>query len=249
MSGGAGMTRQLGLTSILQPWASEDVDALFDIHRRSAGPYVDELWGWDDVDQRRRFRDSLSSRRQKIVIDGRVVGLLDVSRTDEVVMIAGIELVPEMQGRGLGTSILEAVIADARERGTPVTLQVFEIYARTHRLYESLGFVATAKPTCITRWNTDTGRHPSVELRLSSLTFHPQKDNQRESPRSGPAPGALRRVTVTVRKSDPFLSLSQPDTEAGPCTTLVRSTTRCWNMIGGAAHRPVPDPSRRISPR
>ncbi|HEV2128036.1 MAG TPA: GNAT family N-acetyltransferase [Thermomicrobiales bacterium] len=124
----------------LEPAMPGDFDILFDIHRRAMGLYVEAIWGWDDGDQRRRFRGALKPGVQAVVVDGAIVGMLDVRRGDDEVFIGNIELAPEMQGRGIGSAIIRSVLAEAQGHGVPVRLHVFKINSRARRLYDSLGF-------------------------------------------------------------------------------------------------------------
>jgi ribosomal protein S18 acetylase RimI-like enzyme len=49
-------------------------------------------------------------------------------------------ILPEFQGRGIGSSLLQEIIEDANNRGMPVRLQVLKAN-RALKLYERLGFV------------------------------------------------------------------------------------------------------------
>ncbi|HEX6939117.1 MAG TPA: GNAT family N-acetyltransferase, partial [Longimicrobiales bacterium] len=50
-----------------------------------------------------------------------------------------IALLPEHRGRGIGTALLEALIAEADAAGKPVSIHV-EQYNPARRLYARLGF-------------------------------------------------------------------------------------------------------------
>ena len=53
----------------------------------------------------------------------------------------GIQLLPEVQGRGIGTAIIEALKAEAAETGATVELGVEKDNPNARRLYHRLGFV------------------------------------------------------------------------------------------------------------
>jgi ribosomal protein S18 acetylase RimI-like enzyme len=75
-----------------------------------------------------------------IMLSARPVGLLKVVREGSEWDLVQIQLVPEMQGAGLGKRLVEGVIAEARNAGASLRLSVLrENPAR--RLYERLGFV------------------------------------------------------------------------------------------------------------
>ena len=75
-----------------------------------------------------------------VLIDGNASGILKVSNVDEDwVYIAEIQLLPEHQGRGLGTQILEDIMAAAETANQSVELQVLTVNP-AKRLYERTGF-------------------------------------------------------------------------------------------------------------
>ena len=72
-----------------------------------------------------------------ILVDGEVVGRLRVVRQESAIQLAGIQLLPSAQGRGLGTSI----IRDLQSQGLPLVIGVEKDNPRARRLYERLGCV------------------------------------------------------------------------------------------------------------
>lgn len=91
----------------------------------------------------RRFRaedlDPFASRVYRK--DGTPVGILLVARRGWTGRIAGLGVVPEMRGKGLGRSIMTGALEEAEARGDRgVVLEVFEQNAPAVKLYEGLGF-------------------------------------------------------------------------------------------------------------
>ncbi|MBB6627846.1 GNAT family N-acetyltransferase [Nocardioides sp. KIGAM211] len=76
-----------------------------------------------------------------VEIDGERAGRLRVVRFRDRHEIAGIQLLPAHQGRGLGTHLIEQLISEARDAGLPVRLGVEHDNPRARSLYERLGFV------------------------------------------------------------------------------------------------------------
>jgi ribosomal protein S18 acetylase RimI-like enzyme len=77
---------------------------------------------------------------QIIMLSARPVGLLKVVREGSEWELVQIQLIPELQGAGLGKRLVEGVIADARKSAASLRLSVLrENPAR--RLYDRLGFV------------------------------------------------------------------------------------------------------------
>ena len=114
-----------------------DRDTLYRIKREAMRPYVEQVWGWDEEYQERRFRESYDhSETQVVLVDGIAVGLLRVSESESAVFIDQVEIVPDYQDRGIGTALINDLLA----RGRPVELRVMKVNADARRLYERLGF-------------------------------------------------------------------------------------------------------------
>lgn len=121
---------------------ASDRDFLLRLHELAFREYVELLWGWDDerqvafFDERFRPDDGWSV----IEVDGRDAGRLVVERMDDAVYIADIELLPDVQGRGVGTAVIRSVLGEAVRAGKPVVLRVLHVNTRARALYERLGF-------------------------------------------------------------------------------------------------------------
>lgn len=74
-----------------------------------------------------------------VVREGRPAGRLYVDRRPEGIRIIDIALLPEHRGAGIGTALLEELLAEGDRRGKPVSLHV-EHFNPAMRLYERLGF-------------------------------------------------------------------------------------------------------------
>ena len=77
-----------------------------------------------------------------IVADSDLLGRLYVDRGPEAFLVIDLALLPKHRGRGLGTMLLERVLAEAGEARKPVRIHV-EQFNPARRLYERLGFRVT----------------------------------------------------------------------------------------------------------
>ena len=76
-----------------------DRDTLYRIKREAMRPYVEQVWGWDEEYQERRFRQGYDhSETQVVLVDGLAVGLLRVSERESAVFIDQVEIVPDLPG-------------------------------------------------------------------------------------------------------------------------------------------------------
>ncbi len=129
-----------------RPAGAADRRRLYEVHRAAMGPYVTELWGWDDAWQAEAFTRSFDPGSTRVIVVGeQLVGFFETHEDAEAVVLSKIELDPAFQRRGIGTSVIAGVLAEGRARGKPVRLQVFKINERARSLYRRLGFVETGE--------------------------------------------------------------------------------------------------------
>ena len=74
-----------------------------------------------------------------VIVDGEPAGRLYVHRGKTEIRIVDIALLPEHRGAGVGTKLLENLLAEADEGGKSVTIHV-ERMNPALRLYDRLGF-------------------------------------------------------------------------------------------------------------
>lgn len=130
----------------LRPSTDDDYDFLFNLHVATIKPYVEATWGWNDAVQADFFRQKFDpAKRQIILLEGKPAGVLSVEEQENEIFLALIEILPEYQGRGLGTAVIENVIHSAGQHGRPVTLRVLKANHPARRLYHRLGFTITEK--------------------------------------------------------------------------------------------------------
>jgi ribosomal protein S18 acetylase RimI-like enzyme len=143
----------------LRPATADDAEFFFALHKRSLGPYVDQIWGWDDEEQRAYMTGDVDLERvHVIVVDGVDAGRLDVEERDDEVFLALIELAPEYQGRGIGSRLIRELIDGAG--GKRVTLSVLGVNDRAYQLYRRLGFTEVSRD----------GVAPEVRIRMAAVS-------------------------------------------------------------------------------
>jgi ribosomal protein S18 acetylase RimI-like enzyme len=125
----------------LRPATIRDDSFCFALHEASMREYVEPVYGWD-ADVQRAFHDEwFDPDRLSIVEDdaGRPVGVLEVSDEGDHLYLSRIELLPDAQGRGLGTAVVGELL-----RGRMVRLRVFANNVRARAFYERLGFTVVS---------------------------------------------------------------------------------------------------------
>ena len=135
----------------------DDFEFLFELTRESLGPYVEEIWGWRDDEQRvleRRFfeRGGIEILEE----NGRAIGCLRVSREADHLFLDRIALLPHAQNRGIGTRLVRELMAEATARAAPLRLSVLSNNP-ARRLYERLGFRVTqvVEPRIRMEWRAE----------------------------------------------------------------------------------------------
>lgn len=104
---------------------------------------------FDEVDYRAGFGawtseqidgDGNGSSISVVEVDGSAAGRLRVVRRDGLVEIAGLQLLPEHQSRGVGREVVDRVVTGARADGLPVELGVEKDNPRARAFWERCGF-------------------------------------------------------------------------------------------------------------
>ena len=128
----------------LRPARPDDREFFFTTRRAALGPYAEELWGWDDARQRSLADKEFDELPIEIIEEsGTPIGYLCVLHQADHDFIDEVALLPEAQGRRIGSSLVEDIMRGASDRGLPVRLSVL-VNNPARRLYERLGFRVTA---------------------------------------------------------------------------------------------------------
>ncbi len=134
----------------LRPIQPEDEALLFEIY---AGTRTEEmaLLDWSDAEkeaflrmqfaaQSQHYRKAFPDARFDIILSSeRPIGRLYVHRGPDELHIVDIALLPEHRNRGVGSSLLNGLLAEARDAGKPVRIHVERNNPALH-LYERFGF-------------------------------------------------------------------------------------------------------------
>jgi GNAT superfamily N-acetyltransferase len=125
----------------LRPATRRDADFAYRLHRAALGDYVEQTYGpWDDEWQQRHFAQHYRpSQCQIIVLGGQDVGVLRTVEDETEVCLSVIEILPQFQGGGIGTTVIQSILDEAHRNGKPVALQVLKVNP-ARRLYVRLGF-------------------------------------------------------------------------------------------------------------
>ena len=128
-----------------RPATPTDYAFLRDLHHRAYREVVTRQFGvWDERAQDEWFEKGLSEAEFFVVEVGATpVGAIALKRDMDGLHLVELQILPEHQGRGLGSALLGATLERARSDGLPVQLRVLHENHRARQLYERHGFVVT----------------------------------------------------------------------------------------------------------
>ena len=127
-----------------RPATTDDVPFLMGLRRQTMDTYLSAsgaCTGYDDHLALLMYRFDCA---EVLLRDGVPVGLLKVSRDSAQWKLIQIQLVPKLQGQGLGAELLAKVIAEANNANVAVALSVLKANP-ARALYERLGFVVVGE--------------------------------------------------------------------------------------------------------
>jgi GNAT superfamily N-acetyltransferase len=125
----------------LRPATPRDSEFAYQVKKSTLGEYVRQVWGWDEEEQRRLHQRRFASQDfQVIKAFGSDVGVLALSHEPECLRVNQLLVMPEYQGKRVGTACMRQVLEDATRRRLPVRLQVLKVNHRAIEFYRRLGF-------------------------------------------------------------------------------------------------------------
>jgi GNAT superfamily N-acetyltransferase len=123
----------------LRPAEDSDLEWIVEVRAVVLREDLERLGRFDPVRVRQRMRDGFSKNNTRvIVVDGKDVGSVSVRHEPEERWLEHFYIIPDQQGNGIGSRVLESVLREPGE--TPLRLNVLN-GSSARRLYERHGFV------------------------------------------------------------------------------------------------------------
>ena len=133
----------------LRPITQEDEDFLYRVYVGTRED-ITQL-GWDDEQKEKFLRLQFKAQHKQykaqycnaefqiILLDENPVGRFYVNRTGDEIRIVDIALLPEFRGKGIGSTLLNQVLTEGKQKKLPVRIHVQQSNPAFH-LYQRLGF-------------------------------------------------------------------------------------------------------------
>ena len=104
---------------------------------------IERLFGWDQEREERNFAAFFKVYEVRIITaDDRDVGWIQEQVENRMINLGSFYVMPAMQGRGIGTKVLNILLARAADQSKAMTLAVLKINPARY-FYEKRGFRIT----------------------------------------------------------------------------------------------------------
>lgn len=122
-----------------------DVEAIVELRATVMRLDLERLGRYDEHRVRQRLRDAFAPQHTSVIVaDGAFAGCIAVRPAEDGRWLEHFYLAPELQGRGLGSAVLQTVLQDSDADGVPVRLNVLQ-GSPAQRLYERHGFAVESQ--------------------------------------------------------------------------------------------------------
>ncbi|WDP89054.1 MAG: GNAT family N-acetyltransferase [Desulfobacter sp.] len=98
-------------------------------------------FGWFEDEQRKSAADEIQNAKI-IMVEQKDIGVIKIIPKSSELHLHQMQILPEHQGRGIGTELVKRAIDRAEKLNIPVTLLVLK-GAAAKRIYDRLGFYVT----------------------------------------------------------------------------------------------------------
>lgn len=134
------------ITMEFLPSSESDKEYFRTLNKACYEEVVSQQFGpWDQELQQSNFETKWKEQKfNKILLGEKVVGAFWVQELEGAMQLREIQIHPDYQGQGIGTSVIKYVIEQSRKAGKNVFLKVL-FKNEAFKLYKRLGFVETGK--------------------------------------------------------------------------------------------------------
>ena len=96
----------------------------YQVKKAAEGEYITAMFGWDDDVQRGFHAKAWQEQKPDIITyDGKPIGTIATSESDDCIEIGQFFILPKYQNRGIGTYLLKNILGKGDQLGKNVTLR------------------------------------------------------------------------------------------------------------------------------
>ena len=118
-----------------------DKDFVIHLHHTTLREYIEPIYSWNESKWTEIISSWFDPEKIQIIVSGSSdIGILVLLEKPGALHFESISLLTECQGKGIGSAIIQDIMAIARSKKLPITLSVLKTNTRAKRLYESFGF-------------------------------------------------------------------------------------------------------------
>lgn len=122
---------------------ADDSEFAYRTKKAAFRKYVEKVWGWDEEEQRQLHERRFASQDFRMIqLGGIQVGIMAVVLCPDCLKLNQLFLLPEYQGKGIGTECMMRIIEEAHGLDLPVRLRVLKVNGRALAFYQRLGFTS-----------------------------------------------------------------------------------------------------------
>jgi GNAT superfamily N-acetyltransferase len=121
---------------------SSDSEFAYRAKRAAFKEIVEKARGWDEDEQRQLHQRRFETHDFRVIsLDGIDIGIVAVAVAPDCIKVHQLFILPEHQGKGIGSKCMSLILEEARQLGLPVRLRVMKVNPRALAFYQRLGLV------------------------------------------------------------------------------------------------------------
>jgi len=122
----------------------DDAPLFYGVIDQTMREFIVTTWGaWSESRVQAESREDSSSPNAQVILIGDVAaGVLLVEKHSTHIQLEQIYLLPEYQRLGIGTALINSLIAEAEQHKIPIRLHVMAVNP-AKKFYEQFGFIVT----------------------------------------------------------------------------------------------------------
>ena len=119
----------------------DDRDQLYELYASVLKGHITMIWGWNESWQQSDFDTHFIPEQITVsIIDGNIIGYIHIEENGTATHVRMMCIRPEYQRKGIGATLLKALIQNCLTKQQTVGLGVFRINTDARRFYQRLGF-------------------------------------------------------------------------------------------------------------